>query len=36
MDSSLSKHGVVLDLGLADGGAVAGDEDQLGCEPKEK
>ena len=31
VDAGLGKHGVVLDLRLADGGAVAGDEDQLGC-----
>ena len=31
VDTSLGKHGIVLDLRLADGRAVAGDEDQLGC-----
>ena len=29
--ASLGKHGVVLNLSLPDGGAVAADDDQLGC-----
>ena len=32
VDSGLRKHRIVLDLGLAEGRAVARDEDQLGCE----
>ncbi len=31
VDTGLGEHGVVLNLGLANRGAVAGDEDQLGC-----
>ena len=30
VDSGLGEHGVVLKLGLAERGAVAGDEDKLG------
>ncbi len=30
MNTSLGKHGVVLDLRLAHGGAVVGDDHQLG------
>ena len=30
VDGGLGKHGKVLDLGLAKGGAVGGDEDHLG------
>ena len=30
--SSLRKHSIVLDLGLAQRRAVVGDEDELGCE----
>jgi hypothetical protein len=30
MDGSLRQHGVVLKLGLAQGRAVGGDEDELG------
>ena len=32
MDTSLGKHGVVLDLRLADGGAVVGNDHQLGLQ----
>eukprot|EP00302_Diacronema_sp_CCMP2436_P046092 CAMPEP_0180093652 /NCGR_PEP_ID=MMETSP0985-20121206/25184_1 /TAXON_ID=483367 /ORGANISM="non described non described, Strain CCMP 2436" /LENGTH=158 /DNA_ID=CAMNT_0022028745 /DNA_START=59 /DNA_END=536 /DNA_ORIENTATION=+ len=31
VDGALGKHGVVLDLRLADGGAVVRDHDELGC-----
>ena len=30
MNGDLGEHGVVLKLGLAEGGAVAGNEDELG------
>lgn len=30
VDGALGEHGVVLELGLAEGRGVAGDEDQLG------
>lgn len=33
VDRRLGEHGVVLKLGLAKRGAVAGDEDKLSCEP---
>jgi hypothetical protein len=32
VDTSLGKHGVVLNLRLANWGAVAADDHQLGCE----
>lgn len=32
MDTSLGKHGVVLNLRLADGRAVVGDDHQLGLQ----
>ena len=32
--AGLGQHGVVLDLGLADGRAVVGDDDELGCRTK--
>ncbi|KAF8382023.1 hypothetical protein PRIPAC_71165, partial [Pristionchus pacificus] len=35
VDSSLSEHGVVLDLRLSEGGGVAGDDDQLGLSTAE-
>lgn len=31
VDTSLGQHGVVLNLGLAERGAVTRDDDQLGC-----
>jgi hypothetical protein len=34
VDASLGEHGIVLDLGLADRGAVAAHDDELGCEGK--
>jgi hypothetical protein len=30
VDTSAGQHGVVLDFGLSQGGAVVGDDDQLG------
>lgn len=34
VDRRLGEHGVVLKLGLAERGAVAGNEDKLSCEPR--
>ena len=31
VDTSLGQHGVVLQLGLAEGRAVTGDDNELGC-----
>lgn len=31
VDTSLGQHGVILELRLAEGRAVAGNDDQLGC-----
>ena len=36
VDSSLGKHGKVLNLGLAEGRAVRGDENQLGLAPAKR
>lgn len=34
VDARLGEHGVVLELGLAERGAVAGNQDELGCDEK--
>lgn len=34
VDGGLAQHGVVLNLGAAEGRAVSGDENELGCKPK--